>query len=155
MVLFRFAAAAAFLMFFRAADFCFCVAIDGRPVQKFHSSHATALNPACDAWECLQLDLLRGTLAPFLRASERPIAIACFLLFTRPPLPLFPERSVPFFLRCIALLTDLLAALPYLAIAGSPFCVVLNREPRRPNVYAAHNTIVTSEDSGCGQDFTL
>jgi hypothetical protein len=32
-------------------------------------------------------------------------------------LPPFPERNVPFFLRCSALFTDLLAALPYLAIA--------------------------------------
>jgi len=27
----------------------------------------------------------RGTLAPFFRASESPMAIACFLLFTFPP----------------------------------------------------------------------
>lgn len=55
-----------------------------------------------------------GTLAPFLRASERPIAIACFRLVTRPPFPPLPERRVPFFLRRIALATVLLAALPYL-----------------------------------------
>ena len=59
---------------------------------------------------------LRGTLAPLLRASDRPIAMACFRLFTRPPFPAFPERSVPCFLRRIALLTLLLAAFPYLAI---------------------------------------
>jgi hypothetical protein len=28
-----------------------------------------------------------GTLAPFFRASESPIAIACLRLFTLPPLP--------------------------------------------------------------------
>lgn len=54
-----------------------------------------------------------GTFAPFLRASERPIAMACFLLFTRPPFPLLPERKVPRFFRCIALLTLLEAAFPY------------------------------------------
>src|SRR5580700_58744 len=57
-----------------------------------------------------------GTFAPLLRASERPIAIACFRLFTTPPLPPLPERSVPLFLRCITLLTLLLAAFPYFGI---------------------------------------
>src|SRR5580658_9914152 len=64
-----------------------------------------------------QLDFLLGTLAPFLRASNRPIAIACFRLFTTPPLPFFPERSVPRFSRCNAFLTLSLAALPYFAIS--------------------------------------
>jgi hypothetical protein len=57
--------------------------------------------------------LARGTLAPFFRASERPIAIACSRLFTLPPRPPFPIRSVPLFRRRIALSTRLLAALPY------------------------------------------
>src|SRR5260370_5228038 len=57
-----------------------------------------------------------GTLAPFFRASESPIAIACLRLFTAPPLPPFPERRVPFFLRRAALSTDLPAALPYLRL---------------------------------------
>ena len=61
--------------------------------------------------------VLGGTFAPFLRASDRPIAMACFLLFTRPPLPPLPERRVPCFLRCIALLTLFFAALPYLGIS--------------------------------------
>jgi len=64
-------------------------------------------------------DFSGGTLAPFFRASESPIAIACFLLFTTPPLPPFPERSVPRFFRRIADRTDLLAAFPYLAICPS------------------------------------
>ena len=55
-----------------------------------------------------------GTLAPFLRASESPIAIACFLLVTFFfPLPLC---SVPFFFLCIALFTERWAFSPYLAI---------------------------------------
>jgi hypothetical protein len=61
-----------------------------------------------------QAALFRGTLAPFLRASERPIAIACFRLVTLPPLPPLPERSVPRFSRRMALATDLPAASPYL-----------------------------------------
>jgi hypothetical protein len=60
--------------------------------------------------------LFFGTLAPFFRASDNPIATACFLLFTRPPLPALPDRKVPFFLRCIALFTDLRAALLDFAI---------------------------------------
>lgn len=65
------------------------------------------------------LDFLCGTLAPFFRASESPIAIACFLLLTIPPLPPLPERRVPRFLRRMAARTDLLAAFPYLAIGPS------------------------------------
>src|SRR6478672_8194969 len=55
----------------------------------------------------------RGTFAPFLRASDRPMAIACFRLFTFPPLPPGPLLSVPFLRRFIALSTRLFAALPY------------------------------------------
>jgi hypothetical protein len=49
-------------------------------------------------------DFLRdGTLPPSRRASERPIAIACFRLFTFfPELPLF---SVPCLRSCIAFST--------------------------------------------------
>ena len=46
---------------------------------------------------------LRGTFAPFFLASDRPIAIACFRLFTVPPFPPRPDFSVPFFRRRIAL----------------------------------------------------
>ncbi|HEY2461312.1 MAG TPA: hypothetical protein VGI16_10900 [Candidatus Acidoferrum sp.] len=64
-------------------------------------------------------DFLRGTFAPFLRASDNPIAIACFRLFTVPPFPCLPDFSVPCFFRRIALPTDLLAAFPYRAMAFS------------------------------------
>jgi len=47
------------------------------------------------------------------------MAIACFRLFTRPPLPAFPERSVPCFFRRIALFTDFPAAFPYLGMVAS------------------------------------
>jgi hypothetical protein len=39
--------------------------------------------------------------------------MACFLLFTFPPLPPLPERSVPLFFRRMALSTDSLAPLLY------------------------------------------
>jgi hypothetical protein len=59
-----------------------------------------------------RLDFL-GTLAPALRASERPIAIACFRDVTTPPFPPLPERSVPSLSRCKAPSTLFVAALPY------------------------------------------
>jgi hypothetical protein len=54
-----------------------------------------------------------GTLAPFFRASDNPIAMACSRLFTLPPRPALPLRRVPRFRRRIALSTVLPAALPY------------------------------------------
>src|SRR5262249_33271585 len=81
----------------------------------------------------VQLDFLRGTLAPFFRASERPIAMACSRLVTRPPLPPFPERNVPRFSRCSARSTLLLAALPYLAMTPP--------ELRMPREMGAGNTV--------------
>src|SRR4051812_39982169 len=56
---------------------------------------------------------LAGTLAPFFRASDSPIAIACSRLLTLPPLPDFPRRSVPRLRRLIALFTLLPAPLLY------------------------------------------
>lgn len=57
-----------------------------------------------------------GTLAPFFRASERPMAMACLRLVTLPPLPPFPERSLPRFSRRMALATLFPAALPYFRV---------------------------------------
>lgn len=51
---------------------------------------------------------LGGTFFPSRRASERPIAIACFLLVTFLPLP--PDFNVPRFRSCMALSTFLLVA---------------------------------------------
>jgi hypothetical protein len=56
-------------------------------------------------------DFFRGTFAPFSRASESPIAIACLRLVTF--LPLRPLRNVPFLRRRIADSTRLPAAFPY------------------------------------------
>jgi hypothetical protein len=56
-----------------------------------------------------------GTFPPSLRASESPIAIACFLLVTfLPDRPLF---SVPRFRSCIAFSTFSPAFFPYLGIS--------------------------------------
>src|SRR5262249_28023632 len=57
---------------------------------------------------------LRGTFPPSRRASERPIAIACFRLVTF--LPERPERSLPRSISRIALSTFFPANFPYLAI---------------------------------------
>jgi hypothetical protein len=54
-----------------------------------------------------------GTFPPASRASDNPIAIACFLLVTFLPEPLL---RVPRFRSCIAFSTFSLAFLPYLAI---------------------------------------
>src|SRR6266566_6709954 len=67
-------------------------------------------------------DFFFGTLPPSFRASDNPIAIACFLLVTfLPDLPLF---SVPSLRSCIAFLTFFCAFFPYLAIAHLWFLVL-------------------------------
>jgi len=58
-----------------------------------------------------------GTLAPALRASERPIAIACLRLFT--VLPERPLFNVPRLRSRITFSTLLCAFFPYLAIGRS------------------------------------
>src|SRR6201989_3476432 len=60
----------------------------------------------------------RGTFAPFLRASESPIAIACLRLFTVPPFPPLPLLSVPFLRRSSADLTLFEADFEYLRAIG-------------------------------------
>jgi hypothetical protein len=49
-------------------------------------------------------DFLAGTFLPSLRASESPMAMACFGLVTF--LPLRPDFSLPCFIACISLLTS-------------------------------------------------
>ena len=75
-----------------------------------------------------------GTFFPALRAFDSPMAMACFLLLTFLPLPLF---SLPFFIAFISVSTLLPAALLYfrvlflldflvaflVAIESSPFVV--------------------------------
>lgn len=84
-------------------------------------------DPQASKLRSTHLDFFEGTLAPFFRASDRPMAIACFRLFTRPPLPPCPERSVPCFRRRIALRTLLLAPWLY-----------LRREPRLAAISFLH-----------------
>ena len=70
---------------------------------------------------------LRGTFAPFFRASLSPIAIACLRLFTLLPDPL---SRVPFFRRRIVDFTFFDADLPYFAIVASVSRVVRFRRDR-------------------------
>jgi hypothetical protein len=56
-----------------------------------------------ESWD-QDFDDFFGTLAPDLRASDRPMAMACFRLVTF--LPLRPDFSVPFFLALISRSTD-------------------------------------------------
>jgi len=61
-------------------------------------------------------------LAPFFLASDNPIAIACFRLFTFRPLP---DLSVPFLRRRIALSTRFDAAFPYLRLPEDFFLAAI------------------------------
>src|ERR1700680_2479391 len=60
---------------------------------------------------------LRGTFLPSLRAFERPMAMACFRLFTLPPLPPGPLFAVPRLKRCISFFTSTPALGAYLRFA--------------------------------------
>ena len=62
----------------------------------------------------LDEDFFFGTLAPDFLASDRPMAIACFLLFTF--LPLRPLFSFPDFISCIARFTLLWLFFEYFAM---------------------------------------
>lgn len=59
-------------------------------------------------------DFLEGTLPPSLRASDRPMAMACLRLFTFLPDP--PDFNSPCFISCMALSTLSEAFFPYFAI---------------------------------------
>ena len=59
-------------------------------------------------------DPLSGTLAPLSRASDKPIAIACFLDVTF--FPLRPLFNLPCFISCMASSTFLPAPFEYLAM---------------------------------------
>src|SRR5690606_21329331 len=66
----------------------------------------------------LALFFFAGTLPPFLRAFESPIATACLRLvtfFSDLPLLSFPSLN-----SCMAFLTSFCAFFPYLAMAGAP-----------------------------------
>jgi hypothetical protein len=77
----------------------------------FHSRLANQLLLA----DFLLMDLVGfGTFAPACLASESPIAMACFLLFTVLPDP--PDFNWPRFLSCIAFSTFSCAAFEYFAM---------------------------------------
>src|SRR5688572_14106991 len=73
-------------------------------------------------------DFLRGTLPPASRASDRPMAMACFRLLTFRPEP--PLLSLPSFISCMARPTFSDALRPYFffafffAIGFSSCCIV-------------------------------
>jgi hypothetical protein len=76
-------------------------------------------------------DFFFGTFLPSLRASERPMAMACFRLLTF--LPLLPLFSVPFLRFFIVRATFFEAPLEYfLAMSGAP-----DGEYRRTNTRRA------------------
>jgi hypothetical protein len=83
----------------------------------------------------------RGTFAPFFRASESPMAIACLRLRTRLPLPLF---SVPDLRLCIADLTAFFAPPPYLAMISSSRHLLAATES------SCANSVPLSLDGNCG-----
>src|ERR1700684_882935 len=66
-----------------------------------------------------------GTFFPFLRAFERPMAIACLRLFTFPPLPPRPLFAVPFLKRRISLLTSLPELREYLRFLAAFFATAV------------------------------
>jgi hypothetical protein len=63
-----------------------------------------------------ELDRRDGTLPPASRASDKPIAIACFRLFTFSPEPLL---SSPRLNSCIVFSTFSLALGPYFAMSST------------------------------------
>ena len=75
------------------------------------SDHAYAFPPG-------DHDFLFGTFLPARRASDKPIAMACFRLLTVAPEP--PLFNVPRLRSCIALATFLDAPLLYFRAMGIP-----------------------------------
>jgi hypothetical protein len=107
---------------FRADDF---FAVDRLAVERFAVERFAVERFAVERFAVLRFrPPAGGTRAPFSRASESPIAIACLRLVTvRPfPPPRLPLFSVPALRRLIALSTVLLAPRLYL------------RPPDRPDV---------------------
>jgi hypothetical protein len=87
------------------------------PNQLRELSGRDVTGPDSCAYFFLEDDLFRGTLPPSRRACAKPIAMACFRLFTfLPERPLF---KVPLLRSCIAFSTFWDAFSPYLAISFS------------------------------------
>src|SRR6202034_1156113 len=93
-------------------------------------------------------DFLLGTFLPFARASESPIAIACFLLFTVLPLP--PLLSVPALRRFMAPFTSSDADLEYRAMMFSP---LQSRKRRfRRGVFVARGALAFSQPARTSEE---
>jgi hypothetical protein len=90
------------------------VTFSGHTLEIFEKDHRHSATYS----ETPQADFLLGTFLPFARASESPIAIACFLLFTVLPLP--PLLSVPALRRFMAPFTSSDADLEYRAMVFFP-----------------------------------
>lgn len=91
--------------------------------------------------EVFLADFFGGTLAPFFRASDKPIAIACFLLVT-----FFPDRpdvKVPFFFLRMALATVRSAFFEYLAITFV-FLLVEKKQTKKQTTKKQMKVVVLS-----------
>ena len=89
--------------------------VDDRVDRLFEEVALNHLETTARRYFFLREDFRRfGTFPPARRASDKPMAIACFLLFTR--LPERPLLSVPCLRLCIARLTLRWAFFPYLAM---------------------------------------
>jgi hypothetical protein len=77
-------------------------------IAKWSASELERVRVGARQMQChVRADLRFGTFLPFLRASERPIAMACLRLLT--VLPLLPLFSVPFLRLRMAPRTSLAA----------------------------------------------
>src|SRR5690349_873362 len=94
---------------------------------------------------------LRGTFAPALRASDSPIAIACFRLFTF--LPERPLLSVPSLRSCIARLTLLDAFFPYFLGMGASACkpLAIGGCARRVRTYRGEHGLAARHPARAGR----
>lgn len=99
MVLFRFAAAAAFLIFFRAADLCFCEAIDGSPsCLRVPNSHADALNQVATTWELPSAGFLAWNLCTLFASFGEPDSNGLLSALDAPAFSSFAGAQRSFFL---------------------------------------------------------
>src|SRR5262249_7204133 len=112
---------------------------------------STAVRRACRS-KASQLFFFGGTLPPFLRDFENPMAMACLPLFA---FPFFPLRCFPRLVLCMAFFTSRLAVEPYFAIrhllsklvfVGAPFCPSdshFRARPRSSSKFAVSKRVPT------------
>ena len=97
-------------------------------------------------------DRFDGTLPPSLRASERPMAIACLRLVTF--LPERPLRSLPRFISCIDFSTLVCAFFPYLAMTFSVRSSFIGQNRRKQDMGREKSPYLRGEvgHAACTQD---